>query len=962
MALTEKRKRELDAVLDLSPGSSQREPIQVGTDEDKLARLNAMAADRGEEPISLESLQAAQNVGKPLPEPPTKEKAAHLFGSWGGGLLDIADMPYHISQAKEAVGGWIDKKAPGVRDIYNMHPVEMGKDWLFEQMEPGVLTGDVPATSVVPGLKQAREYSEELKLTPEQLELAPGTAMAGKGMEWLGVPGISTGVGLTRSAIKGGTDALKQALPDAGKQLAREAKVAGSMSTGAGLGSGLGQATDREEWGMFGELVGGVTGLVAALKTGKAANLSAAQEKMLNKLMEKFESPQEAIAALEEAVDKGEVGTLMDLTGSQNIANVEAQLMSTEVGNEALTQTMNQRVDQIYDDTMDALNNDMPAGGDRQQSVNTARQTTDRKVAQIEAEGKTQLTQAREAADVAGDTERQIAGQERQAADQRLKLAREAEEEAARVRSDVDPGGRSDEYSGKVAGKYNAAETDHADTVSKPAWKAFDDGPKVDTIPMRTEVGAYLETLEKQALAQLLDEFPALKGEIGSWPAAVPPSTFTDTIQDFKSAINEASVAGKSNRHTKRLGEIVAIMEESLTQASPEYRKAVAATNEGYNRFGPAYIGDVRKADKEVPETLVSNLGVAGDRGAATIRLIKQAEIAGVEDDLANFVKSRAVASKNLQDFLIENRAMLDGLDPTVRNDIVRLAEAEYAKDSALTQATAQSKLAETTSRNADTAQTNLQKALEAEELKIGNQTESLVESTRKSVTAQYGKGDEAADFVVQDILTTRDGPEKLAKLRDDLLEADAAQGGVGNMDSFNARVNAQVEDQLFDVLENSAGKSREAYGDAIKKFRAMRRRLVQNELLSADDADRIDEVLAQLQTNVIRKKAVARVGDIVSAGDETTNLLSAFGATALLGRLPGAYNLQLGGAARRYFQKGLEAEPTKRNIEALSKYLSDPKAFLAGIEKLDSNAAKEQFFLSKLLGNAQAAEILGGE
>lgn len=959
MALTEKRKRELDAVLDLSPGSSQREPIQVGTDEDKLARLNAMAADRGEEPISLESLQAAQNVGKPLPEPPTKEKAAHLFGSWGGGLLDIADMPYHISQAKEAVGGWIDKKAPGVRDIYNMHPVEMGKDWLFEQMEPGVLTGDVPATSVVPGLKQAREYSEELKLTPEQLELAPGTAMAGKGMEWLGVPGISTGVGLTKSAIKGGTDALKQALPDAGKQLAREAKVAGSMSTGAGLGSGLGQATDREEWGMFGELVGGVTGLVAALKTGKAANLSAAQEKMLNKLMEKFESPQEAIAALEEAVAKGEIGTLLDLTGSRSIANVEAQLMNTDTGNTAISQKLEDRINQIYEETTKTVRGDVPEGTNPESSAARAKTAVEAESARIENEGVARLTQAVE--ETKTEAERlsgEISEVETAATDART-AADQAEQDFVVAGAEADPGRTTVEISESATERLRRAEAATKARKENPAWNKFDNGPDVNTIPMREAMDEYLRTLTPQARKQLLATYPDLKGVVGKWPESVNPADVTDVIQDFKAAINEAAVSGTGGtRHTTRLGELVDLMESALERTNGNYRDAVAATKDRYDRFG-GRVG--RAVEGEEPEITIGTLGTQGDQGAATVRQMEEARVPTASRDIYDYILAEATRKGEdiTPQFLKSYEGAVNRMPEADRLKLERLVETKQTKDSALSQATAAETAADRTAKTNTTKLEGLPGALEIEKGKIGAETVGLVNANKGTVLAAYGKGDTQADELVKDLLTRPDGVENLRELQKGLLEMDEAQGmGAQVMPSFQARVNKQVQAQLFDVFTDS----KIPLKDALKNFRKMRKRLVDEGLMDAEHADYVDELLRRMETETLRKQGKAAVGNITDAGNENTNLGSSILSSLLLAPLPGGYNLQLGGAARRYFKSGLEVQPTKRNIAALTEYITNPKAFLEGIEKLDSPAAKERFFLSKLLGAAQAAEMIGGE
>ena len=83
---------------------------------------------------------------------------------------------------------------------------------------------------------------------------------------------------------------------------------------------------------------------------------------------------------------------------------------------------------------------------------------------------------------------------------------------------------------------------------------------------------------------------------------------------------------------------------------------------------------------------------------------------------------------------------------------------------------------------------------------------------------------------------------------------------------------------------------------------------------------------------------------------------------TQTLAPLPGGYNLQLGGAVRRNFKNMLDVKPTRQNIKALTEFMTDPEAFLKGMDALNTPAAKQKFFLTKLVGAAQAAEILGAE
>jgi len=969
MSLTEERKRELLAGLDsVSPPAE--------SDEAALARLNAQAEAEGQPTVTLEEFNAARNVGKPLPEPTAEEKVTHVGAKYAGGVLDVPDLPYNIEQMSEAVGGWVDKKAPGVRERYNqvMGVLPGGKllfdastaaGWVGDKLGvsqednvvSNLLEGRVKATETVPGLVQAREWAKRNTLSDKQLEQAPYTKALGTGASYVGVPGVGT----LATALKHGS----KALPGALAQFGREVGVASTVAAGAGVGSLAGEFAGGNS--TAGELIGAGTALIAALRYGKPAGLDSAQRDMLDALMARFENKEEAIAAVQRAVDNNEVGTLLDLTGSQNIADVESLLARFTQPAARLREKADARASQIYDETVgeSGLQGGIPYRVDENAAVTTARQTTDRRVEDIKIEQERLLDV--EEAELArlGDMERAKTKQAIDAADERLAASNAADEAAVKAREDLTPELRPDQYSTSAAGKYAGEANRVKKEVVKPAWKAFTDGPDIPSMPLKLVVKNFIDAIEEKAGPVAAREFIDINKKnihmIRDWGPAVRPQGIQDVIGRMKAQVASVETAGPDE---KRLKELYELMEKKLAQpdVSPEYTKAVAASKAWFDRFDPGYIGDIRKAAE--PEEMLSQFGLTGDRGAATARLMVEGEVPGLMDDVANYLKAQAVRKGTLTDaFTKEYEAVLDALPPQTRDDILSTIQAEDASKTALARAKAAQEESNRVGSASDAEQGRLSLAVEKARRDKADTEEGLINAARETNTAKYGKSTAEADNVVEDILTKRDGPERLAQLRRDLMDQDAALGVTTNMDSFKTRVNRHIVEKLFDIAENSPNATRQARGDAIETFRSLKNRLTDQDLLTPEQATYIDEVLSRLSTEKIRKASRATVAEgIQDAGNEATNLKASAFSAMLLAPLPGGYNLQLGGAVRRYFKEGLEAAPTKRNIDALAEYMTNPKAFLKGIEKLDSPAARDKFFLTKLVGAAQAAAILGGE
>ena len=890
----------------------------------------------------------------PPPAPTLGESAQHVLSRWGSGVLDVADLPAIFSDAMGAVTDFFpDAKAAAGRGIDALGEVNYLPIAAFRTARenmPDIIRGDARATETVPGLTQARQLSDKYTLPQERLDQAPITEALGTGAEWVGLPGLSA----ASTAIKGGA----KAAPEAAKLLARELKVAGAGAGGAAAGQLVGDSL--ADAGTAGELIGGIGGIVTALATGKVGELSSSQQTVLTRLLERFGDEERALEAVRKAIDTGEIGTLMDITGDTNLANVEAAFERTLEGSKALPRVQGARETQVFNETTRALQDDIPPDVKAELSSQRAAGEVEARIANARAEGASQLEQA--TAETAGLSQavNQQALDAQAAADAARAQADQASQRTLDTQNAVDPGGMPSDYSVSAAENYDAAEAAYKTEVSKPAWDAYDNGPDVDTLPLRSAANDYYRTLKPEERKLLNEKYRGLVSPLSKWTGNMSPTAVALRIQQMKQAITKAVNAGENGWEEKKLGELVKVLEDQLIATHPQYAAAKQATKEGKDRFGPGYIGDVRDANE--PETLLANIGLQGDRGAASARLVEQSKVPALKKDVGNYVLSQATRAKNLDDqFLTQYEAVLNNLDPSYTARVRELINARMAEDAATTQATQANKTATQTADKAAAEQARLTKALEQQQNEITSGTESLIKSTKDSTLAQYGKGFEEADRVVDDILTRADGADRLAVLRDEFEQIDSVQGtGSDMLDSFRARVKDRVQNQLFDVLSAADGQTPEQLSNALRNFRSMRRRLVEQDLLSAENAEMVDTLLQRAETQTLRNRGRAAVGDITSADTETTSILGSLMSMAVLAPMGGTANLQMSGALRRYFKRGLEIPPTRRNVKALSEYLTNPEAFLAGVEKLKTPEAKAKFIMQSLVGVTQAAEMLG--
>ena len=897
--------------------------------EEKKRRLAELQAATGQQPeaapMSLEAKKARlaqlqQQTGaaaapavEPAKEATLWENVKHVAAGVPQVTADILDLPHHITTAAGAVS--------------NMFPEASEK---YREINPGITSGlpakegryaPIPRTTDLPGLRQAREY-----LTAEQEGAAPAAEYARTAVEW--------GAGGIPKLFQKGASAV----PDI------------AMAIGAGGGQAAGDAVTGDDTGA-GELTGALTGLMAGLRKGDSGSFTKNQQVILDTIREQFEDPEAAVAAIRQRVDTGEIGTLADLSRELGVADMEAFMMRLPKSRRRQAGTEEGRIQQIFDETLAPLQTAEPTA--------RARYVTERAVRGEAADARQAAARGKEAA--ANETQRltRAVDAEMSQADAtaaRAQTKADTAVETVDVNKEVlNPGGRPDEYSSRASGRYNAAEKDHADNVTRPLWKAFDEGPDIQSFQFKAEKDDFLQGLDPSEADALLDsKYGKYFKTIDNWQDTVSPRGLTLAIQEMKDDINNAFSTGSGGFRERKLQELVNRYETMLADptVSQEYARAVAATKEGYDRFGPEYIGDVRKGP---PETMLGQAGLTGDRGAATARLIDEAKVPELQSDVADYIRADAVRQKNLDEqFLIKYEAVLDNLPPQVRQELVGFIESRYTAEAAQGVAEAAKKKAADTRKAGGTRQEQLSKALAAEEKTIDTRLSAVNEGLDASARGKFAQGGDVANDVIDKALETPTGVDDLKSLMDDMTTST-------DVDAFKTAVKERMERKLFQFDQtDGVATNIEARSNAYRDFQDMKRRLVDSGVLTEADANRMESTLERTTASKLRQSA--RAYDLTKKADEHINLMASAGAAAVLGPIPGAYSLMVGGAVRRAIANVLKSKQTEKRLDILDDYLNNPKKYLEDLDSAKTEEEATRMLLTKLVGASQAAEILGGE
>jgi hypothetical protein len=915
----EERKRLADLQAKFGPApSAVAEQPAVAADGD-AARLAELEAKFGPAPAAASTAPtAAAESG--APEPTLGEQIAHVAKGPGTQVVGMLDMPYYLKQAGRAIGEYIPegvKRSAGAAfDTVNpVRPVLQALDMAGAEL-PAYATGDAPVTDL-PGLRQAKELLASEEANVPQGSLADNARTF---TEWAG-PGMLFKA--TRNILEEGVKRAPQNLTRALDDTAIDA----AMGAGATAGSaGLGYLSDDAAW--IGELGGGLAGLGLALATGRTTGLDKNQKAVLKALNDMYDDPQQALAELRRRTDAGEVGTIGDLTREGGIFDVENWAgKATPAGRRAAGQTADARIRQIYDDVTEPMRTGVPA----ERAALGAERAIDNEF-QV-AEGA-----ARRATGALNDEVAQANAAARQATEE----AQRAVTRQADVAQAVDPGAAPYDLSRKLSDEYSDAAKAFDEAEVRPAWKAFEDG-SVDVVAIQSDLRMLEDALRPAQQESLTKHYGSLMKELRELDGNATPADVQGVISDMKAAVNDG-FSGNSNvptRVTKVLDDITKSLEANLAEVNPAYGNAVAKTRQLYERFSPSDVGQARKAAE--PEVLAQKLGLSGDQGAVTARLVAAAETPSLQPIVADYIRAQAVRTPNIGDaFLTKYEAALDGLPADTRADIVRMVQARQAAETADTAAQRAAKEADTVSARAEREAAQIQRNLETQE-----------KGLRGDIRGRYA---ESPNKTIDSLLNNPDGATELKALMDEIVDID-------QVDAFKANIGERLENMLFKTtrdVDSGVVNSIDARAKAYEDFIAMKDNLVAAGVLDQAAADGIEAAIERTNTAGLRK--ASRAYDITRQADEHINLLSSGGAAAILGPMPGAYSLMVGGAIRRSLNTLLRGKLMAKRIDALSDYLNNPKKYLADLDKLEGPEEVQREFLTRLVGATQAARLMAGD
>jgi hypothetical protein len=811
--------------------------------------------------------------------------------------IDAIDTPYAVRQGVEAVPEVV-KKA-----LTTMLPFSRDIATVVGDMLPDELSGKAPASDL-PGLKQAKEF-----LARDE-DASEGSQAARTAAEW--------GAGGLRKAVSKAADVVPDLL----------------MAGGAFLGDLF---TDDEP---LGEVAGGGTGLVASVLRGRKIGSTADAIKALNEVAEK-EIPKN--------IDTKQAGTLADVTGDRGLYDVQATLEATPSGQRALDDIELARQKQIASEVREPFGNapaqpTQDAAGAyiedvlKDVGVRTGRQSD---AAQIPYAPQQTALDVSDAAAARANAGAQSANQAAGQALQEAKLPLATNQTLA----------QSGEGMYDVATAQYGRENDAADIL----WDKVRAQGDVDLAPVKGAVDDIRANLTKTQA----DNFNAKYGSDFDWLKGdnISPEDIADKISDLKKDVNAAykSDAG-AKTVDKNLEKVIKALDKSFAKVNPDYEAARDASAAIYERWGKGALPEALKGPKE---TFGRTLPFGDEIGAFNARILKEAEIPGMPEAIAERLKSLARRSVNGVDemFMREYESVMDTMPPEFRRKADALIAAGEKAEAATGLAKTVKKTSEATAK-ANTAERKvLAKALEADQSAVAKGGEALEKTVGKTnlnkyaqdptktvndlVKASDGKGLAALYRQVQ-----RLGPEAIAgfrsKVGEDLISQFSKGGDAGG-------IRAMDDAPLITP-------------DSFKKFQDMKETLIQSGVLDATTADAIGDALRKTKSTWNRSKGTSRLfGNTAQGADIASSGLAVLVSKLMPGG--GTTSLVMTGALKRFFKNRLSG--IKQNSQAhkiLNEMILNPKKYVAGVERAKNSEEAVRMITAKINAAIQTQSALTEE
>lgn len=813
-------------------------------------------------------------------EPSTMDLVRHVAGGIPQAGFDILDLPTNVArgytQAIDYLFGENGAFPNADRFVYSIPQLRAIK---------GI--ADMPAPTETSVGVPIKEFLAKETVTREQ---APAADAMRTALEW-GSGGLVSGA--RRLAGKG-----VSMLPDL------------IMGGAAGLGQYAGGDT--------GELVGGLVGLAAAMRTGDFSKLSKAEQNALDLIRRNADNPELAMKNLQQAVESGEIGSLADLTDDAVLFDIEAALRAIDPSfGRRLDDLLARRESQAINTAGRTL-----SSADAGPAQELARQATTGRQQRI-----TDAVDSRRAAD-AGQTD-DILRQSEDVQEGAARTAEEAQQAVTEAAGRLNSNNRASDLSRRVSERLDDVEAGIRGELETPAWNAFREGPKVKTQRVKEYVESYLNKLVPEERQFLMEKYGGLLRMVDNWDSAVPPQSMQSVLSEMKKRITNAGNTGNYGSAEKFLNDIAAGVDETLEASNDLYAAAKQATRDRVAATGGDAVNKARRTAE--PEKLIRTLGLTDENGAVLLRNMESMDDPMVKALVSERLRRAATMEGVDQAFIDKYDDILEafpGMRAQLQDVVQKNAQAVEMAGVSGKVAKEQEAFRKQTVRQYEARQ----KALDAKAKKLGQQTE-------KSLLGQFGN---YPDTTVDKLVFGKDTAPALRRLYTALRRR-------GGGDGFKASVRNRLMDRYTRVTDDG---TRAIKPNAYDDFAKRRQTLVDADLLTPQEADTMAIMLARKAGSAARKRAIAE--GIQNPMSELNRLAASGVAASVMSVAPGGQSLILAGAVRRAAMAMLRRKISDKELRGLEEFVLNPQKFLQAAKGADSEAAAVDRIMRDIIAAGQ--------
>lgn len=751
-----------------------------------------------------------------------------------------------------------------------------------------------------------------------------------------------------RKGAEWGVGGLPNALRKTARVLPDIAMGLGATA-GAAIDTGLRKNTEIDT--PFGEIVGGIGGLLATIKGKPRAIDESGQEipqAVLRALkymdqnsvdtsnMSKIDAEKAQAAAREQnfaavslSLSEGEKGTLADILRTKEISNIESSLAGNASTRQNLREKNQEQLDQVAEEV-------------RNKSQSTGVPEASRASAEREVIGLTQAIEAnavQKQIDIANSRTQEFDDiSALEASSNQRATAAANEREAARIASRdsealLKTDSRVDETAVSVQDEILAQQEAYRANIETPAYARFKNDSS--NIPMETigsAINRFRNRLEETEIAYFDRKFKSDINLIDLNAETISPDSFITYLSELRKARKNASSGDNaaSSPTLRRMDELIEEIELSVTSNSPLYREAKATTTEFYRRFGDTTL---QKALAGEPEYFTRNMGgLADESGAVVPRILKNTGISTtpqmVFEQLSSVARKEGIDNK----FLVKYGAAIADLSKeqqalfrNAANDAENLKRLE-------TDVPVKLKAEDNIATQLGKDETKLTKALEDEAQIVATETKGLTNSVQASLLGRYV-----------------DKPEVLLR---ELTSADNVTGNIRNLKELNKRMIEQNQGASF-----RADVTRYAQEALLKNDKQVRRILEESNILTKTELDNIERSTNKLKSIELRKNAVSSHLTPDKKGESWWNDLVKTGVVITAVKAsPGGNELIIAGAMRRAVNRIFSKNPDGAEIAALEEFFLNPQLYIDAIRKARNAEEITTAFISRINAMASTA------